>query len=120
MARTTQDLATEAMRLLGLLEAQEEASAEDRAHISRVYADKYEEWVFRDLAWWPVDEIDNKAFQHVARIIADEVAPSFGRSAPQEQDENGDVVSMGVKGLRGIRRLAASDRTGMPIRADYY
>lgn len=120
MARTTEDLATEAMRLLGLLEAQEEASAEDRAHIERSYRARHAEWVFREIAWWPVEEIPDMAFQHVARMIAEEIAVSYGRSPPQEQDENGDVVSMGVKGLRGIRRLIARDRTGVPVVGTYF
>ncbi len=120
MARTIEDLATEAMRLLGLLEAQEEASAEDRAHLERVYRDKFEEWQFRELAWWPVAEIPSMAFQHVARMIAEEIAVSYGRSPPQEQDENGDVVSMGVKGLRGLRRLIAREKTGYPVVGTYF
>ena len=120
MTRTANELATESLRLLGLLEAQENASAEDAAHIIRVYRDKLAEWQFRDIAYWIEDEIPNECFSYVCRMIAEEIAPSFGKSAPMEMDENGSSVSMGVKGLRGIRRIIQRERSGLPTVGSFF
>lgn len=120
MTHSKQDLATEAMRLLGLLEAQEVASTEDAAHIVRAYDNKFAEWQLRELAYWDAASIPPEVFQHVARMIADEVATAFGTAAPMEIDENGDQVSMGVKGLRGLRRIIARDRSGLAAVGVYF
>lgn len=102
------------MELLGLLDAQEDVSAEDYALIANAYADKYQELFFRDIAYWPVDEIDNKVFLAVSRIMAEEVASAFSRPAPTEFSEAGQPVSMGTKGLMDLRRIIARDRSGLP------
>lgn len=120
MTRSIQDLATETMSRLGLLEAQETASSEDSALISARYQDKFEEWTFREFAWWPVDEIPNMAFGMIADMMAEEVAPHFGKQAPVVADDGGDPVSIGERGRRGIRRLIQREKSNMPIRALYY
>src|SRR4030067_970364 len=97
---TNQDLATEAMRRLGVLEAQEEAAAEDAAHIIRKYENKFTEWQLREMAYWAVDAIPAEVFEYVARLIGAEIASSFGTPIPVETDENGDQVSMATIGLR--------------------
>lgn len=114
MARTTQDLSKKVMELLGLLEAQEDVSAEDHALIANAYADKYEEMFFREIFYWPADEIDNKAFLATARIMAAEVAPAFGKPEPIENSEGGQPISMGTKGLMDLRRIIQVDRSGLP------
>lgn len=120
MPRTKQDLATEAMRRLALLEAQEEAAAEDAADIIRIYEQKMEEWRFRDLAWWPDDAIPDMAFGYVADQIAEIIASHFGAASPQVQDETGDAVSIGTRGLRGIRRLKARERSGLSTKGVFF
>lgn len=120
MARTTQDLSKKVMELLGLLDAQEDVSTEDHALISRAYADKYEELFFREIAYWPADEIDNKAFLPMARIMAAEVASAFGRPVPTEFSEGGQPVDMGTKGLMDLRRIIQVDRSGLPTPAVYF
>lgn len=120
MARTVQDLSKQVMENLALLDAQEDVSAEDHAKIARAYADKYAEMFFREIFYWPVDAIDNKAFLSVARIMAEEVASSFSKPVPTEFDEGGQPISMGTKGLRDLRRLIAKERSGLPVRAEYF
>jgi len=118
--RTIEDLATETMRMLGLLEAQEEASTEDAAHISRAYEDKFTEWFLREIAYWPVEAIPTEVFRAVARLMADEVAASFGAKAPTEMDENGQTISMGVKGMRTLNRVNTRRRSGLPTAATFF
>lgn len=120
MSRTTTELATEVLTLLGLIDAQEEPSAEDAALIKRAYSDRYEEWQIRNLTYWAEADIPNAVFRNVARIIADDVATSFGKPPPVEVDENGQTVSMGVKGLRGLRRVIEKKSAKLPVRSVYY
>lgn len=114
MARTTQDLATRTMQLLGLIEANETISAEDYGVIVDVYENRHAEWTFRELVWWPLDVIPNEAFESLARMMAEDVAPSFETVVPQEQDEDGQIVSMGQKGLRGLKRIKRRAASGLP------
>jgi hypothetical protein len=112
--KTIQDLALRAMEILGLQEAQEEVSVEDFALISRVYENRYVEWNFRDLAYWPVDAIPQLAFESLAEMMAQEISPSFGKQPPIVMDENGQQVAVGVKGLRGLRRIVQIEKSNLP------
>ncbi len=120
MSRTPHDLATRVLKLLGLLDAQEEASAEDAADIIRTYEEKWSEFSARELVYWPRDVIPDEAFQHIARIVADDMATTFGRAAPVENDESGRQTTMGAKGMMGLRRLIERQATGLPTVADYF
>ncbi len=120
MARTVQDLATRSMKLLGLLEASEEAASEDFGDIQRVYVNRFADLGYRQMTYWPLEEIPEEAFEYVARIIADEIAPTYGKSAPIEIDENGSQVSMGVRGIRGLRRLMSKEKSGLPVAATFF
>jgi hypothetical protein len=118
--RTQQDLAQRVMELLGLLEAQEEVSTEDAALIRRIYENRFEEWFFRDIAYWQIDVIPALAFESLAEMMAQEAAQSFGRSVPIVMDENGAQVAIGVKGLRGMRRIIQVERSGLPTVGTYF
>lgn len=120
MTRTTQELATETMRLLGLLEAQEEASSEDAAHITRAYEDKFIELQHREIAYWTSTAIPKLVFRSVARIIAEEVASSFGKEVPTEFVDGGRAVSMGEKGMHDLKRIVSRERSGLPTVAQYF
>lgn len=116
MSLTVQDLATQVMFLLGKNDAQEGVSAEDYADIRRVYQYKLAEWQMPDidLAYWIEGEIPEEAMLSVARVIAQEVAPAFGMQAPTEMDDNMQPISMGLKGLRGLKRLTVRQASGLP------
>ncbi len=114
MTATLQDLAGQVMFMLGKNDAQTEVSAEDYAAITRVYGFKLAELQHKDMAYWADGEIPAEALLPVARIIAQEVAPAFGTVAPQEQDDNGAPITMGLKGLRDLKRLMARDPSGLP------
>jgi hypothetical protein len=95
-------------------------STEDYALILEAYQDKLAEWNFRELAWWPQEEIPDMAFSFVADQIAEIVSTPFGRSAPVVSDEGGEQVSIGERGRRGIRRLIQKEKTGQPVQACYF
>ncbi len=114
MARTTQDLSKKVMVFLGLSEGSEDPSAEDHALIVAAYEAKFEELFFRELVYWPVDSIDNKAFLAMARIMAAEVASAFAKPVPTEFSEGGQPIDMGTKGLMDLRRIVARERSGLP------
>lgn len=121
MSYSTQDLSTEAMRLLGLLDANEEPDSEDQAYIVRIYTNLYTEWKIRDITYWPLAEIPEEAFDHIARIVADKIAPAFGDAAPTEFDfEANRQVSMGAKGWQGLKRLQQRPQTGARTTACYF
>lgn len=117
---TISDLAKRVMQNLKLIDAQEDVSAEDFALISDAYSQKFEELFFRELAYWPADEIDGKAFLAIARIMSEEVAAPFGQAIPLEFSEGGAQVSMGTKGLMDLRRIVARERSGMPTVGTYF
>ncbi len=120
MARTVNELAQKVMELLGLAEAEETVSAEDFALVNRAYEDRYSELFFRELAYWELDAIDNKAFPMLARIMVGEVASAFGKPEPTEFTEGGQPVAMSVKGLMDLKRLVARERSGNPTPAVYF
>jgi hypothetical protein len=108
------------MRLLRLLEPQEEAAIEDAADIVATYEARHAEWLVREMAYWSVDAIPDVVFLPVARIIAADIASSFGAEVPMEIDENGAPVSMGVKGMRDLKRITSSGPTGVATQAVYF
>jgi hypothetical protein len=121
MAHTTQDLATEVMRLPGWIDATETPDAEDAAHIVRIYTDFYAEWTLRKIAYWPLTTIPDEVFQHVVRVIADAVTPSFGDDPMFEIDpESGVQVSMGVRGWKGLKRVTQRDESGLPTMGTFF
>jgi hypothetical protein len=121
MSYTTEDLATEVMRLPGWLDAHETPDSADAAYITRVYSGYYAEWVIREIAYWPEAVIPEEVFWHIVRIVADSVAPSFGDAAPTEFDiESGQQVSMGMKGWRALKRVKSVEPSGQTTQSAYF
>lgn len=120
MSRTKTELAKEVLTLLGLIDAQEEPSSEDAALIKRAYDDKYEELKLLDLAYWSKASIPNPVFRAIARIVAEDIAPAYGKQVPTEFDDSGRPVSMGTKGLFDLKRVVAREATGVPTQAVYF
>jgi hypothetical protein len=118
--RNEQDLAQRVMEILGMLEAQSELPAEEAALIKRVYATRYEEWFFRKIAFWPIDEIPAAAFESLAEMMTEAIAPSFGSSVPVIMDENGQQIAVSVRGLRNMRRIIQIEASGLPTTSNYF
>lgn len=118
--KTTEDLALAVMRRLGLVDINKQPTAAQLAHISDVYQDKLEELIPRDKIYWSTDAIPRAVFGAMTRIVAEEVAPTFSKPVPTEQDENGQAMSIGNRGLMMLKRHMARDTTGLPTQAQYF
>lgn len=120
MTKTIQDLAQETMELLGVIAADEEPDTADFDKVDRSYRAKFAEWAIDDRVYWPVADIPDELIVHLSRIIADDIAIAYGRAAPVEMDENGQQVTCGLKGLRGLMRIMSRRPSGLPTPALYY
>lgn len=125
MARAKSDLATDALRKLGVLAATETAPAEDSSLVEARYDDKLEELRDKGLVYWPntsrtTAEIPSVVFGAMVNIMVEDVATYFGAKIPEITDDSGRVVSCGTKGLRDLRRHMAKGPSGEPTEATYY
>ena len=121
MTSTISDLATDVMSLrLGAIDVNESPSAGEVAKITRLYNQKYAELNRFDRVYWLSDEIPDLVCGALSRIIAEEIAPGLGMPVPTEADETGEVMSIGTKGHRMLRRFLASEPTGLRTAAEYF
>lgn len=118
--RTTQQLAEAVMRRIGGVDINKQPSAAERAWIEQLYAEKLEELVPVDKVYWEASAIPLAVFGAMSRIIAEEFAPAIGMAVPTEMDEGGDVVSIGEKGLRMLKRHMARGPSGVATKASYF
>jgi hypothetical protein len=115
MARTKSELATAVLRKMGVIAADETASAEDAAYIKAEYDDKHEWWLDQEMAYWPLEEIPNAIFSVVRDVMINEVMETFGR--PQTPEDKAAREQLLEKRLwQHIRRHG----TGVPIAAEYF
>jgi hypothetical protein len=120
MTKTIQDLAQEALEILGILAADEQPDTADFAKVDRSYRAKYAEWALDERTYWPVLDIPDELIIHIARVVADDIALAFGKSAPVEMDTNGQQVTCGLRGLRGMQRVMSMRPSGLPVKACYF
>lgn len=118
--KTTAQLATAVMRKLGLIDTNKEPSAGQQASIIDLYEDWVESVRPMDMIYWETAAIPRAVFAAVTRIIAEEFCNSMGRDIPTEQDENGQAVSIGNRGLMMLKRHLAREQSGVPTRATYF
>jgi hypothetical protein len=122
--RSVHDLATAVMRRLAAIDQNEQPSAAERAQLVALYDDKYAELSSdgEDLVYWEnsgdtdAEEIPNEVFGALTRIMAEEFAPTIGQAIPSEQEESGAPLSIGVKGMRMLRRHVARQASGVPTK----
>jgi hypothetical protein len=125
MARTKADLATEALRLLREIGADESPSAADGSEAENAYDDLRSELIDKGLAYWPsttrtTAEIPAVVFRPVAMILAARLAPKYGKPEPVVADDDGKQVPMVAKGFRDLRRHLAKPASGLPTPATYF
>ena len=118
--KTTQQLATAVMRRLGAIDMNKEPSAAERTWITQLYEDKIEELIPADRVYWTTAEIPQAIFGAMTRIIAEEFAPTIGMPVPTEQDESGQAMSIGNRGLMMLKRHLAVEASGLPTKAVYF
>ena len=121
MTKTVSELADDIWRIrLGLVDINKSPTAAQAARVERLYNQKYAEMQLQDRGYWPQTEIPDAIVGAMSRIIAAEIAAGSGRPVPTEADDDGQVVSIGTKGLRMLQRLLARDPTGLPTTATYF
>lgn len=121
MTSSVAELATDVLAIrLGAIDVNESPSAGELAKITRLYNQKYAEMNHGDRVYWVSSAIPDLVVGALSRIIAEEIAPGMGLPVPTEADETGDVVSIGTKGHRMLKRFLASETTGLRTTAEYF
>lgn len=117
MAKTSNELATRALRFLGVVGAGQTASAEDLQIATDAIEPVFSQLAVRKIIYVPdLDAIDETYFLPLARILAAAIAPDFGIPTAQAMQEMG-LPRMGETELRSLQM---PDLTYQVHRADYY
>lgn len=109
--KTRQDLIERAATELGILPANATLSDEDKTTIDNLVDPLLSELAVSLIAIADSEAIPSEYFLPVARLLANEAAPSFGQ--PYSED---------VKRIneRMLRRLASTRPTREPVKAEYF
>lgn len=113
--RTRAQLATSVLRKLGILDANSSPSAADSDYVISEYDDMLAYLESRDRAYWSADEIPLSIFGPVVRLIANEVAPAFGRGTNVTDQEAIRELLM-----KPIIQHVARVPSGLPAKAKHY
>lgn len=112
MTKTRAELVTEALKELGAVGAGQAPAAEDQQTIDQVVEPVLADLAQRNIySFGDINSIEDEAFLHLAKILANEKARSFG----QEPDEGKRLLS--EKRLRELQPVVLS---GQPQQVDYY
>lgn len=111
MAKTEQDLATEVLIELNVIDGEEQPSAADKQLVIDRYRSRLETLVDEDYADWQSNSIPEAAMPGLRLVIAFECARAFGR-VPD--------ASLEDEGLTKLARLMRKKATYEPIRPDYF
>jgi hypothetical protein len=115
MTKSKTELVTATLRKIGVLDAHSTPSAADLDYVSSEYEAMHAFLEGEERAYWPVDEIPLVVFQTMVRIMANEVAPAFGRGATlPEQESIREIL------LKQLIKHVARPASGAPSRARYY
>lgn len=110
--KSRQQLVLRALQELGVVGAGQAASAEDNKvaddEIEPLLANLAQRGVWQ---WGDPDQIDDDAFIHLAKLLANSVAVAFGKAT----DENMRLLE--EQALRELRPLI---RSGAPLAVDYF
>jgi hypothetical protein len=121
MTSTVAELAADVFGIrLGITDIQKTPTPAQLARVERLYSQKYAEMAQLDKVYWASNAIPDLVVGALSRIIAAEMCPGLGMAVPTEQDDNGQVVSIGVKGKRMLNELLARELTGLPTQAEYF
>lgn len=114
--RTQSDLADAVMRDLGLLDAHETASAEDRAFIVGRYQNILEEIRDDELVTWDADAIPYDVFEGMVGLMRIIVGPGYGIPGLVGEDLN--QLLDGAK--RRLRKRSMKRSSGQPTEVEYF
>lgn len=110
--RTTADLVKDV--LIGKLSevgATETPEAQDAKAVQDKYSDVYAELVDEGIAYWDDGEIPVVVFDRVSSIVANRVAPAFGR--PYDEGYDRLMISK-------LKKHVAKSASKLPIPAEYF
>lgn len=115
MAKTKIELVTATLRKLGILDARSTPNAEDADYVTTEYEAMYAFLQNDNRAYWPEDAIPLSIFQPMVRLIANEVAPAFGRGMSLPDQEAARELL-----LKQIIKHVARPASGLPAKARHY
>jgi hypothetical protein len=110
MPKTSDELATRALREATLIAADEQPSAADLAFVKETAEAKLAELHTLGVVAFSIDAIPDDAFIGFARVVAGEIGPAFGR----------DTGTLMVLGMRQLGAVSARPYSGKPSQADYF
>lgn len=112
MAKTKAELIERALMFLGVGEAGQPVEVEDRDAVDKVLGPLLAQLAASRIVYVPnVEQIDDRVFLPLARYLANEAAPAFGR--PYSEDER-------LAAELALRRAVASYTTFQPVKVDYF
>lgn len=108
---TEKDLARRVLMELGLLDSNDEPTAQDQADVIQIYREKHAELEHENEAYWPPDQIPVTAVPGLAMVVAYACSGIFRVQYPPEKDARGYTL---------LRRLARMAPTNEIIPAEYF
>lgn len=125
MPKTRNNLAIAALEELQVVGADEPASADDLATVLGVMDSVFADLLARNVILWAIStEIDDAQFEHLARTLANRVAPRFGRGADAVVISNAADAEEKLRTIarinRGTRKTLGVDAALMNRRARGY
>lgn len=115
LTRTTTELATEVLRFLTVIAADEAIAAADESYITNVYYDKWDELAGENLAYWTKGEIPKACFLVLRDIVANEVAGAFGKGQSVEDKDARDKLLR-----QRLRRHTMTQASGHEQAVEYF
>lgn len=109
--RTRADLAKRALQRLGVLQSDEDPDTADGLLVEREYADLLTILKDEGLAYWPENEVPGVVFLPLTDLLANQVAPHFGKPSSAEVEE---------MAKRRLRRHIAKPASGEPTRGQAF
>lgn len=111
MSKTDTDLAREVLRELSIIDAVEEANAEDDAFVKDQSLLLHELLSQKKISNWQADDIPDYAFRHLVRYVAFFCGPAFGiRFDPNEE----------LLRENSLRRVTALPYSGSTQKEEYF
>lgn len=115
MSKTETQLAQQVLEDMSIIPAGGVPTAADNEYVIRVYNDKIEDWRDESLVYWVAGEIPQSIFRTLCALVANEIAPAFGKTSSLEERMQRETML-----LRRLRRHMARKPSGFPTKAVYY
>ena len=111
MTRRTDDIATAALRRIGILDARETPSADDGALVESRFAELVGELRRKGLVVWQDDAIPVDVFGPLADMLTARIRPEFGMPYAEAEER---------KAERDLRVVLARPASGEPVTTEFF